>query len=63
MTGRALDEPATLALVDPQTSGGLLIAVAPEALERLHAELGSRGADGWTIGQVVHGPVGEMALL
>ena len=30
VTGRALDEPATLALVDPQTSGGLLIAVAPE---------------------------------
>ena len=63
VTGRALGEPATLALVDPQTSGGLLIAVAPEALERLHAELASRGADGWTIGQVVHGPVGEMALL
>ena len=63
VTGRALDEAATLALVDPQTSGGLLIAVAPEDLERLHAELGARGAEGWTIGQIVHGPVGEMALL
>ncbi len=63
VTGRALDEPATLALVDPQTSGGLLIAVAPEALERLHAELAARGAEGWTIGQIVHGPTGEMALL
>jgi selenide,water dikinase len=63
VTGRALDEPPTLALVDPQTSGGLLIAVAPDAHERLLAELGQRGAHGWTIGQVVHGPVGEMALL
>jgi hypothetical protein len=37
--------------------------VAPDAHERLLAELGQRGAHGWTIGQVVHGPVGEMALL
>ena len=63
VTGRALDEPATLALVDPQTSGGLLVAVAPESHERLLAGLTERGARGWTIGQVVHGPVGEMALL
>ena len=63
VTGRALDEPATLALVDPQTSGGLLVAVAPESHERLLAELKERGARGWTIGQVVHGPVGGMALL
>jgi selenide,water dikinase len=63
VSGRALGEPATLALVDPQTSGGLLVAVAPENLERLLAELEERGAHGWAIGQVVHGPVGEMALL
>ena len=63
VTGRAFDEPACLALVDPQTSGGLLIAVAPEAHERLHTELQARGVGGWTVGQVVHGPVGEMALL
>jgi selenide,water dikinase len=63
VTGQALDKPATLALVDPQTSGGLLIAVAPERHDRLLGELASRGAHGWTIGQVVRGPVGEMALL
>ena len=37
LTGRALDEPATLALVDPQTSGGLLVADRahrPRALAR-----------------------------
>jgi hypothetical protein len=37
--------------------------VAPESQERLLAELTQRGAHGWTIGQVVHGPVGQMALL
>ena len=63
VSGLALDAPETLALVDPQTSGGLLVAVAPEHHERLLAELGERGARGWTIGQVVQGPVGRMALL
>ncbi len=63
VTGRELDEPLTLALVDPQTSGGLLLAVAPADHARLLAALERRGARGWTIGQVVHGPVGRMALL
>ena len=63
VTGRELDEPLTLALVDPQTSGGLLLAVAPADHARLLAALEARGARGWTIGQVVHGPVGHMALL
>ena len=63
LTGRALDEPATLALVDPQTSGGLLVAVAPGDHERLLSELEGRGAGGWTVGQVVQGPAGRTALL
>jgi len=63
VSGRGLDTPETLALVDPQTSGGLLVAVAPERHERLLAELGRRDVRGWTIGQVVQGPVGRMALL
>ncbi len=63
VSGLALDTPETLALVDPQTSGGLLVAVAPEHHERLLAELGRRGVRGWTVGQVVQGPVGRMALL
>ncbi len=63
VTGRALDEPATLALVDPQTSGGLLVAIAPADHARLLAELELRGARGWTVGQVVQGPAGRTALL
>ena len=39
-------------LWDPQTSGGLLIAVAPERADDLHRELKARGAMGWTIGRV-----------
>lgn len=37
---------------DPQTSGGLLIAIAPEHADALHRELQARGAQGWTIGHV-----------
>ncbi len=43
---------------DPQTSGGLLIAVAEEACARLLAELEQRGAAGWQIGQVYAGESG-----
>jgi selenide,water dikinase len=39
-------------LADPQTSGGLLIAVAPERHDALHAALQARGVTGWTIGRV-----------
>ena len=63
VSGRVLDAPATLALVDPQTSGGLLIAVPAEREEALRAALAERGAQGWTVGEIVHGPAGRMALL
>ena len=39
-------------LADPQTSGGLLMAVAPEKEAALHAALVGRGSSGWTIGRV-----------
>lgn len=39
-------------LADPQTSGGLLIAVAPEREDALHAALATRAVTGWTIGRV-----------
>jgi len=39
-------------LADPQTSGGLLMAVAPDKAAALHTALVSRGVDGWTIGRV-----------
>jgi selenide,water dikinase len=51
----AVDEadPRVLALCDPQTSGGLLIAVASEKHARLLAELAARGAGAYTVGEVV----------
>ena len=58
----AEQDPAVLALFDPQTSGGLLLAVAPEKHGRLLGELAAAGAGAWTIGEVVAGPVGTIAV-
>jgi selenide, water dikinase len=55
-------DPRVLALFDPQTSGGLLMAVPGERREALLEELAARGARGWAIGEVVHGPAGKVAL-
>ena len=44
-----------LLLYDPETSGGLLMAVPAANEAALHAELKARGAQGWTIGEVVEG--------
>ena len=45
-------EPLRLALGDAQTSGGLLIAVAPASLDRLLGSLRTRGASGAIIGSL-----------
>lgn len=42
-------------LYDPQTSGGLLIAVAPDRYDILLSELAHRDATAWTVGEVVAG--------
>jgi selenide,water dikinase len=55
-------DPRVLALFDPQTSGGLLLAVAGDRHERLIAELATAGAGAYTIGEVVAGPAGSMAV-
>ena len=49
-------------LHDPQTSGGLLLAVAPGRLERLRAALAARGVPGWEIGRLIPGPAGRIAV-
>jgi selenide,water dikinase len=55
-------DPRVLALFDPQTSGGLLIAVAAEKHAALLAALGEGGVTGWTVGEVTAGPPGSIAL-
>jgi selenide,water dikinase len=50
-------------LADPQTSGGLLMAVASERLEALLFGLSESGANGWVIGRVVEGPAGRLRVV
>jgi selenide,water dikinase len=55
-------EPLVLALFDPQTSGGLLLAVAPEKHTLLLDALEHAGAGAWTVGEVIAGPHGALVL-
>jgi selenide,water dikinase len=55
-------EPRVLSLFDPQTSGGLLMAVAPEKHTLLLDALEHAGAGAWTVGEVVAGPSGALVL-
>jgi AhpD family alkylhydroperoxidase len=47
---------------DAQTSGGLLIAVAPEKLSNLQTALTQRGVNAFVIGHFSNGPAGRIAL-
>lgn len=49
-------------LADPQTSGGLLIAVSPEKADLLATELQSVGG-GWLIGQVAESSPGRLRIV
>jgi selenide,water dikinase len=55
-------EPVVLSLFDPQTSGGLLMAVAPEKHSLLLDALERAGAGAWTVGEVLAGPYGVLVL-
>jgi len=62
--GKEECDPFSLDLLsDPQTSGGLLIAVAPERKEKLEAELAQRGVPVCCIGEVIPGPAGRILLV
>ncbi len=62
VAGRAtLDEVAWWSLVDPQTSGGLLLAVAPEAVDELLAHVLERFPRVAVVGEVV--TAGDAALV
>jgi selenide,water dikinase len=49
-------------LFDPQTSGGLLLAVAPADERALDRELHERGVAQWRVGRLIDGPAGRIAV-
>ena len=62
VAGMPMDDPLTLALFDPQTSGGLLMAVSLERHGALLDELAAAGVSAWTVGEIVASPVGAIEL-
>jgi selenide,water dikinase len=60
----SVDAPTRLLLADAQTSGGLVIAVAPERLDALVAALSwERALAAAVIGRVVAGPPGRITVV
>ncbi len=55
-------DPAVLSLFDPQTSGGLLLAVAPEKHALLVDALERAGVGAWTVGEALAGPAGILVV-
>ncbi len=56
-------DPVTAVLLhDAQTSGGLLIAAAPDAVDGLRDDLRARGAEAAAVGTVQAGPAGRIAV-
>jgi len=54
-----VSETLRILMTDPQTSGGLVMAVAPAQVARLTANLKSTGDVAWTIGRLVAGDPGH----
>jgi len=50
-----IDDPSQMLLFDAQTSGGLLLCVAPDKLEPLLTRAKELGADLWVVGEVIEG--------
>ena len=62
MPGADPEDPRVLALFDPQTSGGLLVAVAPDRAAALTAALREAAVDAAVIGEVRAGEPGIISL-
>jgi selenide,water dikinase len=56
------DDPRVLALFDPQTSGGLLMSVAPSRHQPLIEAMASKGVACWTVGEIQEASAGAIAL-
>lgn len=61
--GPGVDRVRQLLLCDAQTSGGLLIAVAPDRVEQLLVALTDGGGHGTCVGEVHAGPVGHVRVV
>jgi selenide,water dikinase len=57
-----VSEPLSVVMSDPQTSGGLLMAVPPLAVEMLFRRLESFGDGAWTVGTLVSGLPGRIEI-
>lgn len=51
----SVPEERRLLCFDPQTSGGLLLAIAPQAVENVISRFESRGLPFWLVGSVIEG--------
>jgi len=58
-----IDSETRLLLFTPETSGGLLIALPPDALDGFLARCQARGQEAWTVGEVVGGEGIEVVTL
>lgn len=63
LEGQSLPAEVLDILADPQTSGGLLLAVGAEELAALLAALTARGAKGWVVGRVHAAPKGRLRVV
>jgi selenide,water dikinase len=59
----AIDETARILLADAQTSGGLLMCVAPERVDDLLAGLAGRSPVATVVGRVEEGPPGKIVVV
>lgn len=59
---RALEDWERQLLFDPQTSGGLLMAVAPDRAAGVLAELTAAGEAGWVVGRAAAGEPGRLTV-